>query len=117
GFSDGTPMSVNAVNRDYMVGIVFGFEIKNEWRKAIGAQRGGGEDRSFQAVSRIFSQHPPRRPRGVGQVIWNVVEKTLDAVRRLQAAEPAQFRCSEAGVTVVHELRAVYPKLNCRTGD
>ena len=110
-FRDRTPMSINAVNRDHVVGVTFGFKIENQRRKAVRPQSRCRKNGSLQAMSGFFEQHPPRRPCGVGQVIWQVIQIALNAVRASQAAEFAQFRPAEAGVTVVHGWKAVYLKV------
>src|ERR1700691_1832764 len=81
-----------------MVGVVLGFQIKQERRVAIGTQSGGGEDCALQAVCGLLGEHAARRPGGAGKVIRSIVEKFLSAVRILQSA---QFRTGE-GVRVGH---------------
>src|SRR5262249_59494680 len=56
------------------------------------------------------AQHVARRPGGVGQMVWHIIEVSLNPVRSLQAAELAQLRATEARVIVVHGLTAVYPE-------
>jgi hypothetical protein len=76
-----------------MIGVVVSFEIEQQGRISIGAQRGRREDGALQTVRGFFGQHFPRRPCRVFQVIWHVVEKFLDAVGILHAAKFAQLFC------------------------
>src|ERR1700722_16560586 len=49
GFGDRSPVTANAVDRHYVVGVVFGFEIDDQWRIPIGAKGGGGQGCGLEA--------------------------------------------------------------------
>ena len=74
-----------------MVRILVRFEIQDERRKSEDAQRGRSEDRAFQAMRRLFTQDPPRRPSSAGEMVRNVIKKALDPGGRLERAQPTKL--------------------------
>ena len=80
-------MAFDSVDSHYVVSVLFGLEIDDQRRIAVGSQGSGGEGCSFEAVRSVFAQDAARGPRGVGQVVGHVVEKALDSVRGFQAAQ------------------------------
>ena len=82
-------MAVPTVNGNDMIGIVVGFEIQDQGWKTVRPQRSGSKDSTLQAVRGIFTQHDTRRPGGMGKMIGHVVEKSLNPMRILQAAQLA----------------------------
>src|SRR5579862_4959391 len=85
-----------------MVGVVFRFEINDQWRIAVGPQGSRGEDRPFQTVRSIFREHSTRRPGRVGEMIGHGVQQLLNAVWILETAQFAEFLGCEAEVVMVH---------------
>src|SRR5579872_5393642 len=92
---DCSPTSMLAKDRYYVIGVMLGLEIKQQWRISVHAQRGSGKNRALETVRRFFRQDTARGPCSVCKVIWSVVEKLLNAVGVFQAAEPPQFCRSE----------------------
>ena len=79
GFGDASPQAAFAVDGEDVVVVVDGFEIHEQGRMAVDAEGGGGEQGSFQAVTLAFAQGARGRPGGVGVLVGERVEKTLDA--------------------------------------
>jgi hypothetical protein len=63
-----------------MVGVLYGFEIKEQGLESIHAQGGSGEDGALKTVGSPVLKNKPRRPRGVRVVVGHVFEEVLDAV-------------------------------------
>ncbi len=80
-------MAFDAVDGDDVVSVVFGFEVEDQGRVAVGSEGGGGQGGSLEAVRGVFLQDAARGPGGVGEVVGHVVEEALDAVWGFQAAE------------------------------
>src|SRR5271167_5257447 len=57
---DGAPMAIDLIYGKNMIGIVFGFEVHDEWRISICAQGRCGKKRSLVAMRCVFRQDPPR---------------------------------------------------------
>src|SRR5215467_7534848 len=74
-----------------MIAVRLAFQIEEQRRKAIHAQRGCGEDRAFKAVGSMFAQGDSGRPGSISEMIGHAVQKLLDAVRIFQAAQCAQL--------------------------
>src|SRR5439155_26017598 len=89
------PVAAEFEARDHVIGVVVRLEIEKVRREAQHPQRRRAEDRTLEAVSGPFAQDPARRPRGRREVVWQSVEKALDAVRSLQPAQPAELRGGE----------------------
>jgi hypothetical protein len=70
---------------------VVGLEIENEWGITEHPQGGGGEDGTLQAMGRVLMQDGPRRPGGMCEMVRQVVQKTLDAMRSLESMERAKL--------------------------
>jgi len=63
--------------------VVHSFEIHEQWRMALDAQRGSGQNRSLQAMSFALTQHARRRPGRIGILVLERVNESLNAGRRL----------------------------------
>jgi hypothetical protein len=87
---------VLAVERDDVVVVMHRFQIHDERRIAVDTQGGSGQQRALQAMARALAENAPRRPRGIGVLVGEVVNETLDARRRLQRAQCAQIARREA---------------------
>src|SRR5207244_6759063 len=68
-FGDRAPVSANFENRDYVIGVLLGFEIENERRKTENAQSGRGKNCSLEAGSGAFMQNFFRRTRSVTEIV------------------------------------------------
>jgi hypothetical protein len=79
-------MSVDTINRNHVVGIVLGFEIKNQRRISNNAQSSRRKQRSLITMGSIFPKHSPRRPGTIGKVIWHVIQSLLDSMRSFETA-------------------------------
>ena len=83
-FGDRAPVAALAVDRDHVVGVVVRLEIHDQRLMADRAQGGGTEDRALEAMRRLLTQHPLRRPGARREVVRHLVDEPLDAIRRLQ---------------------------------
>src|SRR5437763_16548083 len=92
---DRAPVSANLEHRDNVIGVMFGLEVEEERGKTEYAEPRRGEDRRLETVRRPFVQNASRRPRGRAEVIGQVIEEPLDAVRRLERASGTQLRRRE----------------------
>src|SRR5690242_3020883 len=86
GLRDGSPGAAHAVDGDYVVGVVLGLQVNHQRWVADYAQSGSGKDGALQAMGSVLAQHAAGRPGGVGQVVIHVIQKALDAMRRLKCA-------------------------------
>ena len=86
------------VNRDYVVGIVFGFEINHQGRISIHAQRRCCKRCSLKTMRGVFAQHAPWGQRRIRKMIRLCVKELLNAIRVFEAAKHTQFGGSEAHV-------------------
>src|SRR5882724_4925926 len=91
GFRQRPPVLVLFVNRNDVIRIMFCFQIEKQRRIPVRTQCGSRKQSPFIAVRRILRQHPARGPGAVGEVVRHLVERTLNTLRCLQAAELAQF--------------------------
>ena len=82
-------MALHTVDGHDVIGVVVGFEIQDQGWKTVRPQSSGSKDSALQAVRCIFTQHDTRRPGSMGKMIGHVVEKSLDPMRILQAAQLA----------------------------
>ena len=60
GFADRAPALIRPVDRNDMIVITYGFQVKDQWRMAIHAQSGSREQRALKAVCGIVAHHQPR---------------------------------------------------------
>ena len=78
-----------------LVVIAHGFEIEQQWRRAVDTQCRGCEQGAFEAMRRSVAQYAARRANGfpIGLVVVADfgIQKMLDAFRRLQRPECAQL--------------------------
>jgi len=86
---------------------VFGFKVKNQRKVSIDAKRRGGKHRTLEAMCNVLAQYSSRRPGGVRQMVRHSVEKALNAMWVLQAAEGSEFGRREG---VVHPKQSVNEK-------
>ena len=98
-------MPAHFENCEDVVGVLVRFQIEDERRKSENAERGRGEDRAFQAVRGFLAQDRSRRPGGPGEMVWNIVEKTLDAGGRFERAQFPQLGRSEAEWAASGQIR------------
>jgi len=80
-FCHRAPMSAHLENRNHMVGVLFRFQVENQWRKTEDAERGGAKDSAFQAGSGAGMKHRSWRMRSEIQIVWKFVEKSLNTGR------------------------------------
>src|SRR6476659_2868984 len=80
------PVSAHFENGEDVIGILVRFQVENERRKTEHAQGRGGEDGALEAVRRFLLPDFSRRPGCPREMIRDLVEKTLDADRRLESA-------------------------------
>ncbi len=72
-------MSVGLENGDHMIGVLFRFQIENQWWKADHPQRGRGKNSALEAGRSSVEKNFFRRSRGVTQIVRQVIEKLLNA--------------------------------------
>src|SRR5579862_5510687 len=105
-------MAPHTVNWQHVVSIVFGFEIEDQRRVTIHMQRGGSKCRTFETMRCAFAKNAARRPGSVGQMVRHIIEKALDSVGILEAAELAEFGSSECASSIsFYHLRAVVAQI------
>ncbi len=75
-------MSAHFKNRDYMVGVLFRFQIEDERRKTQDAKRGRGKNSAFETRCGPFMQNMSRRTCSVTKIVRQLVQETLHAGRR-----------------------------------
>ena len=78
-----------------MIGVLFRFQIENQWWKPDGAQRSRRENSAFETGRRAIVQNFLWRSRGITQVVKQIVEKFLNTGRRFERAQRAQLRWRE----------------------
>src|SRR6266481_4069055 len=59
-FRNRAPMSADFENRDHVIGVLLGFQIKDERRKSENTKRGGGKNGSFETRRAPFMKDPFR---------------------------------------------------------
>lgn len=91
GFGDSTPEAARAIESDNVVVVANGFEIHDEGRKAVGAQSGGSDKRTFHAMAFAFAQNTLRRPSCVGVLVSEGIDERLNARRVFEGAESAEI--------------------------
>jgi len=103
-FRHRAPVSAHLENGDHMIGVLLCFQIENERWKSEDAERRCSENPSFEARCRSIAQNLLRRSRREAEVVGQIVERPLDASRRLERAQPAQLRTRESkSVTASHK--------------
>ena len=85
-------MSAHFKNRDYVIGVLLRFQIKDERWKTEKAKCGRRKNTAFETRCSALTQNTLRRTRGVTKIIGQLVQKTLHAGRRFQRADSPQFR-------------------------
>jgi len=103
-FRHRAPVSAQLENGDHMIGVLLCFQIENERWKSEDAERRCSENPSFEARCSSIAQNLLRRSRREAKVVGQIVERPLDASRRLERAQPAQLRTRESkSVTASHK--------------
>jgi hypothetical protein len=87
---------------NHVIGIVLGFEIKNERRISDSAQCGRCKQGSLVAMGRVLTQYAARRPGAVLEVVRHVVEGPLNALGSLQRAQLAEFSRGQTPGVAIH---------------
>ena len=82
GFRHRAPVPAHFEDRDDMIGVLFRFQIENQWRKSQNAERSRGEDSALETSCDTVVQDSFRGARGVTDIVRQVVEKFLYAGRR-----------------------------------
>jgi len=81
-----------------VVVVMRGFEIHEEGRVAVETKGCGGKERSLQAMTFALAQGACGRPRRVGVLVGQGVQKALDFYWGVEGAEGAQsFRLQAEG--------------------
>lgn len=75
-------MAAHFENRDYMVGVLFRFQVEDERRKAENAQCGRGKNSTFETRRSPFMQNMFRRTCRVTKIVRQLIQETLYAIRR-----------------------------------
>jgi len=88
-------MTANFVNGDDMIGVVLCLEIEDQWWKSDYPKGGCGENPAVEAGSRACMQDLTRRTGIESKVIGKIIQKFLNARRRLQAAQKPEFGRAE----------------------
>ena len=94
GLGDGAPAAVDAEERQHVVVIPHGFQIKQQRFVSQPAKRGGGEQRALHTVRRLVAKRHARRAAGGAvrlQIVGQLVEEGLNPGRALQAPEQGAF--------------------------
>ena len=81
-----------------MIGVVVCLKIENERCKSEHAQCSGGKNSALEARSGAIVQNFTRRARGVAEIVRQFIEKLLNAGRRFQCLQQAQFRSCETEI-------------------
>jgi hypothetical protein len=103
-FRHRAPVSAQLENGDHMIGVLLCFQIENERRKSEDAERCRSENPAFEARCSSIAQNLLRRSRREAEIVRQIVERPLDASRRLERAQPAQLRTRESkSVTASHK--------------
>src|SRR5437879_3968858 len=63
------PMSPHFENGHHVIGVLFGFQIENEWRESEHAQRSCGENSAFETGSSAIAQNFFWRAGSVAKVV------------------------------------------------
>ena len=77
-------MSVNLENGDDMVGVLFRFQIENQWWKTDHPQRGRGKNSALKTRRSPIAQNFLRRSRSEAEIVRQIIEKSLNARRSLK---------------------------------
>src|SRR5438477_6293239 len=91
-------------NCDHMIGVLFRFQIEDQWWKSENAKCRRAKNSALQTRRDAIVQDFLWRSRGVAKAVRQVVEKPLNARRRLERTQAPQFGRREAeSVCAVHE--------------
>jgi uncharacterized protein (TIGR03435 family) len=90
GFGDASPEAAFAVEGDDVIVVADGFEIHEQWRVAVDAEGGGGEECAFEAVAAALAEGSLGRAGGVGVAVGEGVDEALDAGGGVEGMEGAE---------------------------
>src|SRR5919197_6287207 len=98
-------MAAHLEKRDDMIRVLFRFQVKNQWRKAKYAQRGGGKNRPFETGRCLIAENESRRTGRVLEIVRQLIKEPLNASGRFERAQFAQFRRRKTDIRGKRRLR------------
>jgi hypothetical protein len=106
GLGDRAPAAAPAEEGHHVVEVAHRAHVHQQRRLAVHPQRAGGEHRALDAVRLAGAQHCADRPAGIAvglEVLPQLVQESLDLLRRVEAFQDGELRRREPQVLRARE--------------